>query len=173
MLYPVYKGTYQRRDSLDSDTQDSTVFYRDHVVMWAKDLRRGIDYLETRPEVSTSRLAYYGVSWGGALGGLMPAVEPRIKVSALEVAGLDFPRVRPEVDPVNFLPRIRIPTLMINGRYDFYFPIESSQVPMFRLLATPADQKRHIVEDGSHFVPRIRLIRETLAWLDKYQPLAQ
>jgi hypothetical protein len=170
VLYPVYKGTYQRRDSLSTDTQDSTFFYRDHVIMWAKDLRRGVDYLETRPEVSTANLAYFGVSWGGALGGLLPAVEPRIRVALLEVAGLDFPPIRPEVDPVNFLPRITIPTLMINGRYDFYFPVETSQVPMFRLLGTPADRKRHVIEEGSHFVPRLRLIHESLAWLDRYQP---
>ncbi|MEO8637047.1 MAG: protein kinase, partial [Gemmatimonadales bacterium] len=173
VLYPVYKGTYQRQDSLQSDTQDSTIFYRDHVVMWGKDLRRGVDYLETRPEVSISRLAYYGISWGGAMGGLMPAIEPRIKVSVLQVAGLEFTPVRPEVGQVNYLPRIRIPTLMINGRYDFYFPIETSQRPMFKLLGTPPDQKRHVIAEGSHFVPRIQLIQETLAWLDKYQPLGE
>jgi tRNA A-37 threonylcarbamoyl transferase component Bud32/dienelactone hydrolase len=171
VLYPVYKGTYQRSDSLNTDVQDTSNFYRDHVVMWAKDLRRGVDYLETRPEVATGRLAYYGASWGGAMGGLMPAVEPRIRVSALYVAGLDFERARPEVEPINFLPRIRIPTLMINGRYDFFFPLETSQIPMFRLLGTPSDQKRHVVEEGSHFVPRTRLIQEILTWLDKYQPL--
>ena len=171
ILYPVYKGTYQRSDSLNTDVQDTTNFYRDHVVMWAKDLRRGIDYLETRPEVSTAQLGYYGVSWGGAMGGLMPAVEPRIKVSALYVAGLDFEQARPEVDPINFIPRIRIPTLMINGKYDFFFPLETSQIPMFRRLGTPPDQKRHVVEEGSHFVPRTRLIEEILNWLDKYQPV--
>jgi pimeloyl-ACP methyl ester carboxylesterase len=169
VLYPVYKGTYQRRDSLQSDAQDSTIFYRDHVVMWGKDLRRGVDYLETRPEVSTARLGYYGVSWGGALGGLLPAIEPRIKVVVLEVAGLDFPPIRPEVDPVNYLPRIHAPTLMINGRYDFYFPVETSQRPMFRLLGTAPADKRHVIEEGSHFVPRPRLIQETLGWLDRYQ----
>jgi len=171
VLYPVYKGTYQRRDSLKNDTQDTTNFWRDHVVMWAKDMRRGIDYLETRPDVYTGHLAYYGVSWGGALGGLLPAVEPRIKVSALLVAGLDFPRTRPEVDPLNFVTRVRIPTLMVNGRYDFFFPVESSQVPMFNLLGTPAADKRHVVVEGSHDVPRARLIQEVLSWLDKYQPL--
>ncbi len=171
VLYPVYKGTYQRKDSLQNDNPDSTSFYRDHVVMWGKDLRRAIDYLETRPEVTTARLAYYGISWGGELGGLMPAIEPRITVSVLQVAGLGFSPVRPEVDPVNYLPRIRIPTIMINGRYDFYFPIAISQIPMFKLLGTPPDQKRHVIEDGSHFVPRIRLMQEALAWLDKYQPV--
>lgn len=171
VLYPVYKGTYQRRDSLKSDTQDTTAFWRDHVVMWAKDMSRSIDYAETRSELDLSHLAYYGLSWGGAMGGLMPAVEPRIKVSALVVAGLDFPRTRPEVEPLNFLPHITAPTLMINGRYDFFFPVESSQDPMFRLLGTPAADKRHVVVEGSHEVPRAVLIREVLSWLDRYQPL--
>jgi formylglycine-generating enzyme required for sulfatase activity/dienelactone hydrolase len=173
VLYPVYKGTYQRSDSLSTDVQDTTNFYRDHVIMWAKDLRRGIDYVETRPELGTGQLAYYGISWGGAMGALLPAVEPRIRASVLYVAGLGFERVRPEVDPVNYLPRVRIPTLMLNGRYDFFFPVETSQVPMYRLLGTPPDQKRYVVEDGSHFVARTRLIQETLTWLDKYQPLPQ
>jgi formylglycine-generating enzyme required for sulfatase activity/tRNA A-37 threonylcarbamoyl transferase component Bud32 len=172
VLYPVYKGTYQRRDALRGDTPDSTSFYRDHVVMWGKDFRRAIDYLETRPEVSTARLAYFGISWGGQMGGLIPAIEPRIGVVILEVAGLELSPVRSEVDPLNYLPRIRVPTLMINGRYDFYFPVATSQLPMFRLLGTPPGEKKHVIEEGSHFVPRVRLIQETLAWLDKYQPLA-
>jgi hypothetical protein len=62
---------------------------------------------------------------------------------------------------------------MLNGRYDFFFPMETSQRPMFRLLGTPLDQKRYILEEGSHFVPRARLIRETLAWLDKHQPISR
>jgi eukaryotic-like serine/threonine-protein kinase len=171
VLYPVYKGTYQRSDSLFTDVQDSSSFYRDHVIMWAKDLSRSVDYLETRPEISTGQLVYYGVSWGGAMGAIMPAVEPRIKASVLYVAGLDFERARPEVDPVNFLPRVKVPTLMLNGKYDFFFPVETSQRPMFRLLGTPPEQKRYVLEEGSHFIARTRVIQETLAWLDRYQPL--
>jgi len=171
VLYPVYKGTYQRSDSLNTDVQNSSSFYRDHVIMWAKDLRRAVDYAETREELAVDQLAYYGLSWGGAMGAIMPVVEPRIKTSVLYVAGLDFERTRPEVDPVNFLSRNRIPTLMLNGRYDFFFPLETSQVPMFKLLGTPPDQKRHVVEDGSHNVPRLRLVQEILAWLDRYQPV--
>jgi formylglycine-generating enzyme required for sulfatase activity/dienelactone hydrolase len=173
VLLPVLKGTLQRRDGLSTDVQDTTIFYRDHVIMWAKDVGRSIDYLETRPDITTAQLAFYGVSWGGAMGALLPAVEPRIKVNLLYVAGLDFERTRPEVDPINFLPRIRIPTLMLNGRYDFFFPLETSQLPMVRLLGTRVDQKKYVVEETSHFVPRNRLIQETLAWLDKYQPTPQ
>ena len=60
---------------------------------------------------------------------------------------------------------------MLSGRYDFFFPMETSSRPFFRLLGTPSDKKRYVLENGSHFVPRTRLIQETLAWLDKYQPV--
>jgi len=168
VMYPVYKSTYERGDSLHSDYANESNFYKEHVIMWAKDLRRSIDYLETRPDIDTKKLAYYGVSWGGYLGGLMPAVEPRISTVLLLVAGLENQRGQPEVEPINFLPQITVPVLMLNGRYDYYFPVESSQRPFFRLLGTPPQHKRQVISEGGHFVPRTELIAEILTWLDRY-----
>ncbi|UCC84409.1 MAG: hypothetical protein JSW46_05620 [Gemmatimonadota bacterium] len=98
----------------------------------------------------------------------MPAVEPRLKVSALGGAGLLFQRAQPEADAINFVSRITIPVLMLNGRYDHYFPVETSQIPMYQLLGTPAEHKRHVISEGGHNVPRAQLIEETLDWLDRY-----
>jgi hypothetical protein len=42
----------------------------------------------------------------------------------------------PEADPVNFAPRVKVPVLMLNGRFDFYGPTAISQEPLFRLLGT-------------------------------------
>ncbi len=168
VMYPVYKGTYERGDGLNSDYANPSNFYKDHVIMWAKDLRRSIDYLGTRRDIDTTRLAYYGVSWGGFLGGLMPAIEPRLKTVVLLVAGLEQQRGQPEVEPINFLPHITVPVLMLNGRYDFFFPVESAQLPFFRLLGTPPQHKRQVISEGSHFVPRNQAIAEVLGWLDRY-----
>jgi formylglycine-generating enzyme required for sulfatase activity/tRNA A-37 threonylcarbamoyl transferase component Bud32/dienelactone hydrolase len=168
VMYPIYKGTYERGDGLHTDYPDESNFYKDHVIMWAKDLRRSIDYLQTRSDIDAGRLAYYGVSWGGYLGGLMPAVEPRFKTVVLLVAGLENQRGQPEVEPINFLPRITLPVLMLNGRYDYYFPVESSQRPFFRFLGTPSQHKRQVISEGGHSVPRTQLIAETLTWLDRY-----
>ncbi|HET8623871.1 MAG TPA: protein kinase, partial [Gemmatimonadales bacterium] len=168
VVHPIYKSTYEREDSLKSDYADSSYFYRDHVIMWAKDLRRTVDYLATRPDIDSSKVAYYGLSWGGYLGGIMPAVEPRLKVVVLLVAGLENQRGLPEVEPINFLPRITQPVLMLNGQYDHYFPVETSQRPMFRLLGTSAEHKRQVISEGGHFVPRPQLVKETLDWLDRY-----
>jgi eukaryotic-like serine/threonine-protein kinase len=168
VLHPIYKSTYERRDSLSSDYADESIFYRDHVLMWGKDFRRSVDYISSRKDLDSSLVAYYGVSWGGFMGGILPAIEPRIKAVILYVAGLGRERAKPEVDPINFLPRVRQPTLMLNGKYDHFFPIESAQKPFFALLGTPAEHKRYVVYEGGHNVPRERLISETLQWLDKY-----
>ena len=168
VMYPVYKSTYERADNLKSWYANESNAYREHVIMWAKDLRRSIDYLGTRSDIDTGRLAYYGRSWGGYLGGILPALEPRLKTSVLYVAGLQIQRAQPEVEPINFLPRITMPVLMLNGRYDYFFPVQTSQDPMFRLLGTPPDRKRHVLYDGGHFVPRTMLFSEVLEWLDRY-----
>jgi len=167
-LVPAYKGTYERGDDLKSDYPNTSSSWRDHVIAWSKDLGRSIDYLETRPDIDSKKLAYLGFSWGGAMGSVLPAVEPRLKACVLVVAGLDLRRSRPEVDGLNFAPRVTAPVLMLNGRFDPFYPAQTSQEPMFRLLGTPSQHKRRVVFDTGHNIPTNELIRETLDWLDKY-----
>jgi len=167
-VYPIYKSTYEREDDLKSDYPDNTNFWKDHIIMWTKDFSRTVDYLETRDEIDTQKLVYYGASWGGGMGGIIPAVENRIKGSILLVAGLLFQKSLPEADPVNFLPRITTPVIMLNGKYDFFFPYETSQKPFFQLLGTPMKDKKLLVYEGGHTVPKTELAKETLQWLDKY-----
>jgi formylglycine-generating enzyme required for sulfatase activity/dienelactone hydrolase/predicted Ser/Thr protein kinase len=168
VLFPVFKGMYERRDGLEATVPNETAAYRDRVVAWVKEARRSVDYLETRRDIDIGKLAYYGFSWGGRLSGIALAADTRFKVAVLYVAGFRFPRSMPEVDPFNFVPRVRIPVLMLNGRYDHYFPVETAQKPMFMMLGTPDADKKWLVYDGGHFVPRDQLVKETLAWLDRY-----
>lgn len=169
VAYPIYEGTFERGGDADASLLPSTTnSYKDYVIKWAKDLRRSIDYLETRTDIDADRLAYYGVSWGGCMAAIMPAVETRFKASVACVGGLYFQKALPEVDTLNFAPRVRIPTLMLNGRYDHWFPFETSQEPMFRLLGTPAAHKVQKIYETGHYVPRQILINETLDWLDRY-----
>ena len=167
-VLPIYKSTYERTDSLTTDIPDQSIFWRDHVVMWGKDYRRTLDYLSSRPDMDSTKFAYFGFSWGSNMGGIITAIEPRLKVAVLYVAGLTMERSRPEADPINYLPHVRIPVLMLNGKYDFFFPTETSQRPFYERLGTPPADKKRVVYEGGHDVPRPRLIAETLAWLDKY-----
>ncbi len=169
LVYPVYKSTYERGDGRSSPFPSPTPVYRDHVVEWAKDLSRTIDYVESRGDLDARRVALYGVSWGARLLPLMAAVEDRVRLGIMLGGGLG-PRdvALPEADPFNFAPYVRQPILMVNGRYDFLFPVETSQRPLFDLLGTPPLDKRHVVFETGHVPPNDLLTREVLDWLDRY-----
>jgi dienelactone hydrolase len=166
LVFPILKGTFERRDGLNSDLADKTVFYKDHVIMWRKDIGRTIDYLETRKDLFSDKIGYFGYSWGGFMGGIIPAVETRIKSVVLLVGGMQMNRSLPEVDQINFLPRVFQPILMLNGKYDMFFPEETSQKPMYELLGSKTKELK-IYNEG-HLVPRQDLIKETLKWYDQY-----
>jgi formylglycine-generating enzyme required for sulfatase activity/dienelactone hydrolase/tRNA A-37 threonylcarbamoyl transferase component Bud32 len=168
LLFPVYWGTYERDRRVTTDQPDTTDAYRDRVVHWARDFRRAVEYAVSRPDLDSTRLAFLGYSWGGRLGPLLVGLEPRIKVAVLYVAGLKLVRSLPEADPFNYASRVKIPVLMLNGRYDYFFPVETSQIPLYRLLGSPPEAKRHVLYDGSHFVPRVVLVREVVDWLDRW-----
>jgi hypothetical protein len=73
----------------------------------------------------------------------------------------------PAVDPVNALPRIEVPTLLMSGELDPYISPDEARRSFALLGADPSD-KKHVWGQGTHFIPRDQMIRETLEWLDKY-----
>ena len=58
---------------------------RDEQIQLIVDLRRAVDLLTARPDVDQRRLAYVGISYGAAMGGLLAGVEDRIKAYVLAV----------------------------------------------------------------------------------------
>jgi len=58
---------------------------------------------------------------------------------------------------------------MLNGGHDDTFPPVESQEPMFQLLGTPAERKRHLLFKGSHVaIPLPERMQETVNWFDHY-----
>ena len=167
VMCPVYKGTFERNDGLAYAWPEQTHQHTEWLIKWVKDFNRSIDYLESRPDIDSDKIGFYGHSWGGLMGGIIPAVEERIKVSILVTGGF-WGNPYPEVHAINYLPRIKIPVLMLNGKFDFTIPLEPAVKPFFNLLGTPETDKRLCVYETDHYVPKTDMIRETLAWLDKY-----
>ncbi len=167
VLYPIYKGTYNRTEK---PTLPGSIAGFDGLIQKAKEIRRSVDYLETRPDIDRNKLAYLGVSQGAADGVIFVALEDRFKTAILLDGGFFLAPTLPAMNQTNFAPRVKIPTLMVNGRYDFTFSFDQAQEPMFRTLGTPPADKRHIVLETPHDVSQDRpnLSRAVLAWLDKY-----
>jgi predicted esterase len=166
LVFPVWQGTFERFRA-PFDAADAVRTQRE----WVErrfDLGRTIDYLETRSDIDPERIGYVGLSFGASFATPLIALEPRLKTAILVGGGLPQPMPQPAYDLIHFLPRITQPVLMVNGRFDPLFVMDSMQVPMFERLGTPAADKRLALTDGGHVVPRSDLLREATVWLDKY-----
>ena len=122
VVYPVYKGTYERRVPPAAGPAGE----RELGIAWFRDAGRALDYAATRSDLDLGKLAFYGVSAGGDAGVILTALEPRFKVSVLQATGIAL-RAPAEIDLLNFAPRVRVPTLLLTGRYDFEAPSDGTE----------------------------------------------
>ena len=136
--------------------------YRDHSISWVKEVRYAVDYaIKNGYEPH-----YFGVSWGGQMGVNILAIEDRFKTGVLAVGGISLDDVREEIQPEKYAARIKMPTLLLNGRYDYFFPYQSSQLPLYNLLNLDNENKRHVVVEEAHYVPSHIAVEETLNWVN-------
>ena len=163
VAFPIYQQTFERRRPPGGPN-----FLREISIQRGQDLRRTIDYLESRPDIDTSKVAFYGLSLGAQLAPVYLAIEPRLRVGVLLSGGFETWTVPAETDPINFAPRVTQPVLMVNGREDFDLPYETAQLPLFRALGTAPDSKQHVVLEGGHIPPKPQeVFKEILGWLDR------
>jgi len=90
---------------------------------------------------------------GSEVAPILLSMERRFAAAALLSAGLTPMLGKlPEVNAVNFLPRVKTPVLMVNGTYDSILPPATAQEPMFQQLGTATADKRRVVVDSGHSV---------------------
>jgi dienelactone hydrolase len=98
VLYPVYKGTFERR--IEGAAGPNAT--RGRTVQFVKDAFRSLDFLESRTDIQKSGVAYYGLSSGATLGTLILALEPRFKAGILIGGGMAGDNVISAMDLLNF-----------------------------------------------------------------------
>jgi len=171
-VFPVFKGTFERRKS--SSLPPTRQRRLDAMIRWYRDLARCLDYLGTRPDIDMEKLAYQGLSGGGSRGVIFVALEKRFKAAILMSGGL-FPSMYvpelyvPQVDVIHFAPRVRIPVLMQNGKYDYMLPWKTTIERPFELLGTPEGSKRLIAYESGHSIWFLNEYRKDIfEFLDRY-----
>ena len=167
LVVPSFQGSFARFEK-PYDRTDALRLRREWVDRrW--DLGATLDYLATRDDIDTSRIGYVGRSMGGAHALPLLALESRLKTAVLLFGGLPRGYLPPEVDPTNFVPRITLPVLMVNGKYDWFMTVDDAQKPLYDLLGTrPEDKRYYALEAGHSPLPRAEVVRLVLDWLDRY-----
>jgi class 3 adenylate cyclase/dienelactone hydrolase len=166
VVFPVFKGSFERRDEKAFWSNPGTHQYTTNLSRVIKDYRRCLDYMELRKEFDPDKIAFYGMSMGPIFGSYLTAIDPRIKANVFYAGGLNR-MGRPEADMVYFLPRVTIPTLMINGRFDSIWGLDAI-MSMYNLLGTPDDKKKLVLFESDHLSPMADVITETNLWLDQH-----
>jgi dienelactone hydrolase len=117
-----------------------------------KDLQRAVDVLRAQANVDDARIAYLGISYGGAMGALFAGIERRLKAAVLVVGDgglvshftgpedLDFMaglscatrvawfRAMAPIEPIRFIPHASpTPLLLQSGRTDNLVPAADAQ----------------------------------------------
>lgn len=165
VVYPVYQGTFERR----VPGPLGPIAERDLIIQQIKDVRRTLDYLETRDDIDMDRVALHALSYGGWRAPFALAVENRFAMAMIQSAGINPRELLPEIQQQHYLPRVSIPVLLITGKDDFAFPYDSSQRPFFELLGTPPRDKRHLALDWGHLPPGYsEVARALLEWSDRW-----
>ncbi|MEM7415332.1 MAG: SUMF1/EgtB/PvdO family nonheme iron enzyme [Gemmatimonadota bacterium] len=160
VVYPVYKGTYERRAPISGP-----IGLRDRVVERVKDVRRALDYIESRDDLD-GPITYYGFSQGAALAPLVAAAEPRIGSVVVLSGGLGRARLDDAVEPRHYLPHADRPLLMIGGELDFLFPFATAQRRYFEAWGSAEPEKRLVGMPFGHTPRDMRPVAdEVLAWL--------
>jgi pimeloyl-ACP methyl ester carboxylesterase len=163
----VLKGYIGRlRPAGTERPEPMSVEYLERVVDRMIDLRRGLDYLETRADIDRTRIGFYGPSGGAMIGLILAAIEPRYRAVILSGSGLPLEntRVIAQANPANFASHIRAPKLMVQGRYDEDSPLRTTAEPLFKLLSEP---KQLYMYEGGHVPPIETVISAASGWLDE------
>ena len=116
LVVPLWKGSGERYDGfLGLTGQRYLQTFRQRMHEWRQETGQLLDYLATRADVDGDRVAWAGVSFGSSTMLPVLAMEPRFKAATLQLAGLPYRDLLPEVDPVNFVSRIKIPGVDAGG----------------------------------------------------------
>lgn len=175
VILPLFFGMNERyAGSREMTPKAQADFTGNAVITWRREIGQIVDHLERRGDMDTSRLVAWGLSFGATVGIPALASESRFKGMLLMFGGLtDFPL--PQIaKAVNYLPHITVPVLIVNGRFDPYFPNGIGQQALYDHLGTDVEFKERFVYEGGHSAwqgpLKEAVLRRSVDWLDSIGP---
>lgn len=153
------------------------------------DLRRAIDLLMARPDVDPERIAYLGVSYGGAMGGLLAGIDHRLQACVLIVGdgGFVTHETNPElltmplnefseeykawidamwpIEPIHYVSHASpTPLLFQNAIRDQYVDVQDA----IRYQDVASEPKQVIWYDSEHWPLPDEVVVDNAKWLQQF-----
>lgn len=167
----------KRRDLIEeADSSDPTHPFENFLSglmrLGIQNYRLSLDYLETRPDVDSSRISLLGASMGAMMGSILGAVDPRVRSLCLVVGGDPLinhidpqrPESRERLLPVSSSLYIGAcagrPILMVNALSDESIPM-SATLRLYEAARAPKEIRWY---PGGHSL-NLQAHRDALDWV--------
>jgi len=159
-------GERKIEGGFDQEKDRGPYYWRDWMCQSVVDLRRGIDYLASRPDIDPERIAVFGGSLGGWIGSILTAVEPRIKTTILSVPATEDATAQTPpgriINSSNFFPRYKNQSLlMVIAKRDD--PVRNARA--LQLFESAPVKKKLVEYDEEHYLDPEKYNKEILEWL--------
>ena len=174
LVWPIISGTHERRRP---SNRPRPAELAERWLNAKRDRRREIgaviDFLEFADAYAGDKVAVLGASFGATfVSSHILVVEERIRTAVMmsaTLAGVDT-RVFPDiVNPNTYWPEVRMPILLLNGRFDISTHQLVSREALLESIGTDAERKRGIVYESSHWpLPPHRVEKDVTDWLDEH-----
>ncbi|MFT4537514.1 MAG: cephalosporin-C deacetylase-like acetyl esterase [Saprospiraceae bacterium] len=180
MRIDIYNHGQRTLQDYDFDLKgDYKYWTRDMIRQTVFDLFRTIDYLETRSDIDSNKIGFYGISLGGMIGTIFSGLEKRVGATVITIAGgnlnfiygtealaskhLDYLSI---IDPINFVEMISPrPLLMINAEDDEVIPPLSSKL-LYKKAKEPKEIKWYPATHKT--VPLGQVFQDGIDWFNAY-----
>ncbi|HEX2122034.1 MAG TPA: SUMF1/EgtB/PvdO family nonheme iron enzyme, partial [Thermoanaerobaculia bacterium] len=153
----VLEGYMERRSDDAAAPPDGWNEAVDHTI----DLRRGLDYLASRPDIASDKIGFLSPSADFAL--IITAIDDRYDAAAYIGSRFRPGDVAPHLERGNFVPRIKPPKLVMHGRYDEVNSLKTEAEPLVALMR---GQKTLLPYDGGHIPVGDWAIPQLIQWYD-------
>tara|TARA_A100001015_G_scaffold246138_1_gene282418 strand:- start:400 stop:2658 length:2259 start_codon:yes stop_codon:yes gene_type:complete len=169
VIHPIYFNTFSRDKILNSFFPDESEVYKEAMIKIGKDFKRSIDYIDSRNDLISENLSYFGYSWGSIISNILLAIDDRIKSAFICVGGLPPQKSKKEVEAHYFLRRIKTPIFHIVGKTDGIFGNEQAFKPWKELVGTKTENLKIIeLENVGHGIPGDMILSNHVNWIRKY-----
>ena len=168
IVAPSFSGVYER---FDYGAVPPKEVYRqvrmDRIRKWVQETHQVINYLNETDKAGKNQIAFLGVSYGAINTMPILALTEQLKGAILMSGNLPNFYESSFADAMNYLPRIDMPVLMLNGKYDTIVSSEEALLEKrMEFLGTPDKDKTQIIYEAGHVqFPKHLFEKDVADWL--------
>lgn len=168
LVFPAWTGAFERFDGGPFPAEDDlrSVWFQ-RTQRWIQEAAQSLNFAEEHPRLDANKVGFLGVSFGATNTLPILALEPRFKSALLFSGSLMSHYMFGFADSKNYLPRVKIPVLFMNGRYDSIVSADEELLALrMSLLGTDEAYKKQVLYDAGHWpFPQHLFKKEVADWL--------